>query len=85
MHDYHIVKQGDGELRKGTDIVLCPALEFSRFFLESGENARMAGLLTYSDNERLPEIFAVSVALLFIVPNGTYSSGTVQDFHLIPF
>ena len=44
----------------------------------------MVGLLTYSILECLPRVTS-PVAKSFKDTYGTYSSGSVQDSHLIPF
>jgi len=45
----------------------------------------MAGLLTRSLTDAFPDLTPVAIGLMSVKQNRTYSSGTVQDLHLIPF
>jgi len=45
----------------------------------------MAGLLTLPPDSKLPSRRTGSSGMVFASQMAVYSSGTVQDFHLIPF
>ena len=45
----------------------------------------MAGLLTYSGNRGLPNRHNQWLSSILGTSTGAYSSGTVRDFHPIPF
>ena len=58
---------------------------FSALFLESLKLLILAGLLTYSVIERPSHSLRTVDWVVFNDFGGAYSSGAVQDFHLIPF
>ncbi len=57
---------------------------FFRPFLEAVEIICVAGLLTCFRNERLPDLYVSGKRFVQSVIEA-YSSGTVRDFHPIPF
>lgn len=64
----------------------CPVHQTQRFFLESNDKVGcMAGLLTCFCGRRLPGCVQWLKRYVSVTLCETYSSGTVQDSHLIPF
>lgn len=64
----------------------CPVYQTQRFFLESNDKVCcMAGLLTCFCGRRLPGRIQWLKRYVPVTLHETYSSGTVQDSHLIPF